>query len=459
MLITRYEEGVRWRPRPFEGGEAMVALFDNAMSLRVRPQVILPVAVHVSGAKALQGRRGDAEEVAERVLSSIGPRRGSGARGRICCRSEGLSGVRPMSGDCGSSATEAGKTVRSFRLPRDAASPNSWPWAQGPAGAESEPLADSQLWSRLEMELVGTRLRVDAFTSQVVRAMSSQGLSPILLKGPAVARWLYAEDPWKRGYVDADLLLAPWEVDAARKILRGLGFELLIGWTADADPWHHAEDWHRPDGASVDLHRSLHGCEGVSDERVWNAVSLETDTLLMGGVCVAIPRLQARTLHVALHLNPVSEVPGSRPWVDLERAIRRVGLSTWEQAADIARDLGVSRRMGSSLSALPDGAALARRLGLPAAPSGVLFLYRESNETKVLVRMASLPNWRTRFRFGFQHLFPPSAVLEPMHPRIRRCWGIPFYAARVGRALLNLPPSLLAWRRIRQLSRDARSEV
>jgi hypothetical protein len=40
-----------------------------------------------------------------------------------------------------------------------------------------------------------TRLRVDAWTSEVVTAIHARRIRTVLLKGPVVVRWLYSEDP------------------------------------------------------------------------------------------------------------------------------------------------------------------------------------------------------------------------------------------------------------------------
>ncbi|MDX6664460.1 MAG: putative nucleotidyltransferase, partial [Solirubrobacteraceae bacterium] len=50
-------------------------------------------------------------------------------------------------------------------------------------------------------------LVVDRATAEAAGAMSAAGVPVVLLKGPAIAQWLY--DPCEqRGYSDADLLVA-----------------------------------------------------------------------------------------------------------------------------------------------------------------------------------------------------------------------------------------------------------
>jgi Uncharacterised nucleotidyltransferase len=51
----------------------------------------------------------------------------------------------------------------------------------------------------------GVSLHLDAVTTEVVLALREAGIPSVLLRGPAIARWLY-EDPTERSYVDTDLL-------------------------------------------------------------------------------------------------------------------------------------------------------------------------------------------------------------------------------------------------------------
>ena len=71
---------------------------------------------------------------------------------------------------------------------------------------------------------------VDWCTARVVRALRDRGVRPLLLKGPAVATWLYAENPRVRAYTDVDLLVAPTDRETAEAVLAELeGVNLLEG--------------------------------------------------------------------------------------------------------------------------------------------------------------------------------------------------------------------------------------
>ena len=70
IAATHYEVGAVWRPRRLTGGEAMMVLLDNTVLARARPRTALEtLARAATGVAALEGRRGEAAEMADRVLA------------------------------------------------------------------------------------------------------------------------------------------------------------------------------------------------------------------------------------------------------------------------------------------------------------------------------------------------------------------------------------------------------
>jgi hypothetical protein len=72
VAIGVFQAGAKWRPRRLTPGQALMALMDHAVLARLRPQTALtflrPVAL---GATVLKGRRGEAREMAERLLNEV----------------------------------------------------------------------------------------------------------------------------------------------------------------------------------------------------------------------------------------------------------------------------------------------------------------------------------------------------------------------------------------------------
>src|SRR5436309_3618105 len=91
-------------------------------------------------------------------------------------------------------------------------------------------------------------LRVDQVTAEVVRAFRVAEVPSILLKGPSIAGWLYA-DGSPRSYIDSDLLVRPDRHSRAEKILEDLRFTPVLA-DEDTPGWRlTAHVWGRPDGA------------------------------------------------------------------------------------------------------------------------------------------------------------------------------------------------------------------
>ena len=72
VVETRYVRGARWRPRRLSSGEAVVALLAHTVPARRTPKAALSILDRViAGARALRGRRGEAERVAASLLDEV----------------------------------------------------------------------------------------------------------------------------------------------------------------------------------------------------------------------------------------------------------------------------------------------------------------------------------------------------------------------------------------------------
>ena len=72
VVLSRYEEGARWRPRRLTGGQGALALLGNTVSARRGPErALAAIERAVSGALILKGKRGEAREVAASLLESL----------------------------------------------------------------------------------------------------------------------------------------------------------------------------------------------------------------------------------------------------------------------------------------------------------------------------------------------------------------------------------------------------
>ena len=290
-------------------------------------------------------------------------------------------------------------------------------------------------------------LQADSTAGEVTTALRERGIRALLLKGPALARWLY-EDPSERTYVDADLLVANDQLDGARRILGALGFAVHEAGRPPPGEAEHAEPWRRRgEPGGIDLHFTFFGC-GVPPEEVWPLVAAGTDTLDVGGTQVEIPSVEARALLVSLHAAQHG-AGFAKPEEDLRRAIAIAGEDVWAGAAALAARLDAELTFSSGLGLVQGGSDLARRLGLidPAVASAALA------GTGPLVlgfeRMARARGIRSKLALALRELFPP-----PSHMRWRAqsegSGAVPFpalYARRLVRLARHAGPSIRARRR------------
>lgn len=314
----------------------------------------------------------------------------------------------------------------------------SWPWACAFAKLER----GARCW------------QIDGWTAEVVTALRADGIHPILLKGPAIARWLYP-DLADRPYCDVDLMVSPSRLARAEQVLRRLGYTepLHAEWMLS-----HARRWVRSaDGAKVDLHRTLHCMEAISSEDVWEAVTTGTETLVVGGVSVDVPGPAVRTLHLVLHLGPVED-PLSQASGDLKRAVAQVDHETWRLAAALARRLGVEGDMGQRLGQTSDGAVLAQRLGLPGVESLRSYLISDLERSEVsptvymLWCLGSMKTLRGKVRWILQRQFPSRRYMEEWYPHARdgSLGLMASYLLRALQSCRRLPGSVVHWHRLRR---------
>jgi hypothetical protein len=282
--------------------------------------------------------------------------------------------------------------------------------------------------------------------------MRGANVRPVLLKGPAIARWLYPEDLERRMYVDVDLIVSPAQARDAAVVLGDLGFASLPFPPLDSHALHARPYWREEDGASVDLHTTLLGLEGASREHVWQIISAATELVHVGDVEVEVPAIPVRLLHLILHLRP-GDLAGSQAWCDLERGISQVPLSDWRAALALAEELGAGSELWVRLRRVSQGAQLADQLALPRRGSPVYrlneALTNERAPTSVLsmLGLKLLPDARSRLRYVGGKLLPSNEMLRQRSTFARRGHLRIAAALNLLRVIARLPETLIAWLR------------
>jgi hypothetical protein len=72
VVSTRYRAGARWDPQPLSAGAGALTLLENAVPAQDRPdQTMRHITLAIAGATVLDGERGEADEIAGRLLEAL----------------------------------------------------------------------------------------------------------------------------------------------------------------------------------------------------------------------------------------------------------------------------------------------------------------------------------------------------------------------------------------------------
>lgn len=251
-------------------------------------------------------------------------------------------------------------------------------------------------------------LAVDGVTAEVAAALRAAGVQFVLLKGPVIAEWLYADG--SRTYGDTDLLIPASDEQRAEEVLDGLGFRADpgTGWDDPGVARNHI--WMRG-VAFVELHVTLTGI-GVAPAEVWASLTEGSGTLSLRGQTVRTLAVPARLLHVALHA--AQHGPDfAKPLRDLELACSAHGIDDWRAAAELAARLRAVDALSAGLDLVPRGREVKRELELPDA-SDPFVLLRARSASPVALGVARLVGEtpRARLKHVLRVLMPTPAFLR-----------------------------------------------
>ena len=293
-------------------------------------------------------------------------------------------------------------------------------------------------------------LALDALGAQLVDELEGAGIPSIMLKGPAIATWLY-RDREIRTYGDADLLVPPAQWEAASGLLRRLGFEDDLGPLAHPRMESIASTGWVRGSDNVDMHCTLWGIE-AGPQRAWEVLSAHTAPMKVGGRVVQVLEPATRAMHVALHAAQHGQ-PHGKPIRDLELALEQLPDDLWVESAAVAAELDATAGFATGLRMLPAGRALAERLGIQDAGSvDSLLRVAQVPLAHGFEELATTPGLRGKLAVLRGEVFPNAAFMRWWSPLASR-GRLGLAAAYAWRPLylaLKAGPGLLAWRRARR---------
>jgi putative nucleotidyltransferase-like protein len=309
------------------------------------------------------------------------------------------------------------------------------------------------------IQAMGRTMGADRVTAEVVTAFRAKGIESILLKGPAIAQWLYDEGAL-RPYADCDLLVPPDDFVRGETVLADLGFEREGLDTIPGDWPKHARTWYRDDGGNVDLHRTFVGV-GVTDAQLWEQFSSRTEIMKVAGTDVRVLSKPGRALVLTLHAAKDGARVGKARH-DLGHALERVPLEVWREAAALAVRLEASPAFAAGLRLVLDGRRLADELGLPSEIPMETALRQRGGAPPFAVGiewLATTPGVMRKVALIGRKLLPPSAFMRSWSPLARRGrLGLALaYLWRPFWVLWRLGPALWTWFRARTQVRRSRT--
>lgn len=294
---------------------------------------------------------------------------------------------------------------------------------------------------------VALTLALDALAGEASAALARAGVPSILLKGPAIARWLYQQE--FRPYGDVDLLVPLACLQAVTDVFAGLGLVRAALAADHFDMSGHAVSFANASGLTVDLHTRL-ATTTVEPDSVFEALERHAVPLRLAGRTVTVLDDVGQFLVIALHAAQHGhDEPG--PVEDLRRALSATSTESVLAAADLARALGATESFSGAahidsrladvlgdryVDSLSDVAVRARLHSLPRVP-GVF----------VILTLVHGP-WRRRWLVLRRAVWPSEQLLRQRLPAedttrartLRRRWF--WYQAE------HLPVALLRYVRL-----------
>lgn len=293
----------------------------------------------------------------------------------------------------------------------------------------------------------------EGLSGELAGALRERRLRGIVLKGPALRRWLYGGAS-ERMSLDIDLLVSWDDLEAVEGVLSATGWRYL-GIDAVGDDRSNCRIWERPDnGLILELHRTLAGI-GASPTQTWAVLSAHTEELAIGAARMEVLDVPARAMHVALHATQHGKEL-ERTQEDLRRAAEQVPLSAWQGAADLAGELHAMPAFTTGLALVAEGRDLLGSLGLPVERS-----------TEAALRAGGAPamaeglewvlrqkGWRVKLSFVARNIAPPRGYMRVWFPpaRASRLGLVAAYAWRPLWLLLRVGPAVKAWLGARRVS-------
>lgn len=310
--------------------------------------------------------------------------------------------------------------------------------------------------SSSDLDVAARTLLLDRVAALAIEKLRSEGIDSILLKGAAIATWLYQGEV--RPYLDVDLLVPPPEFERASQALAELGY---VHWLEGADPAElgpKERELMGPAGECIDLHFGFVGVPGPP-LHCWEILTEHTMPFTLARQAqVRVLDIPARCVHLALHAAQNGPID-HKAIADLERGLDQVEHPHWQAAAALADELGATEAFAAGLRLVPAGRRLADELSLPQQISVELVLRTRSAPQQAIFfeRLRQTPGAGRKLALVARKLFPTETYLRNNVP-MAACGRFGLLLARAAHPFsvaAATGPAVVAWLRARSAARAA----
>ena len=314
-------------------------------------------------------------------------------------------------------------------------------WPRGVIAALRQQAVAQAMWE----------LRHRIVLTQLVRALRRSGITPLILKGTAVAYDLYPNPAWRsRG--DTDLLISWSDVEPVRNVMRQIGYVSEREKLGRAAPSQLQESWNL--GISdrglhqMDLHWDMLNSWALKDLLSYDEASanpLFLPTLCEGAVTPGrVLTLIHACLHRAQHVFAPYTVDGilyyggdRLIWLyDIDLLARALSSEQWDELCELAVTKGVAGLCFDGLEAAaaqlgtPYPTVIRTRLSLAKRHTAAGRYLESPLVARAWQDWRALPGLDMKLADMFWRLFPPARFMRAKYPDIADRWLPLLYARR-----------------------------
>ena len=291
----------------------------------------------------------------------------------------------------------------------------------------------------------------------VLERLASHGVSPLLLKGSALAYTLY-DSPGLRPRFDTDLLVRREDMEVVAEVMTGRGYVRPNQVTGELVM--HQVDYARKDSHGVwhvyDFHWKLANRQAVAGMLSFEELTRDAEPIaVLGPHARGLSRVHALLLAC---VHRVAHHPSDERliWIhDIHLLTEALSPAEVASFGALAADRSVRALCADGLAAatrwfgtrVPEG--LLERLALHDPSGGTeasaaLLEPPASRIHEIWSDLRALPGWSHRVRLVYEHAFPPPSYMAGVYTVSSRVWLPALYTHRIVRG---------AWRWLRRSSR------